>query len=225
MDVVRVKGIAMTDSTQFENHSLSGGLTFRSGTLPEKFVWSQAQFEQQWTQHPLERHLVKMIGKLIQVPRWQQAFGATYNYTGSRNNALPIPRSLMPLLDWSQRTIDSRLNGLLLNWYEGSEDYIGPHHDSTTGLVTGSPIVTISFGEQRTFRLTRWEGRKRDDHQDFPASHGNVFVVGWDLNKVWKHEVLKRTAYTGRRISVTLRAFSHGVLPPEQYCEPRSTSS
>ena len=220
-----VKGSAMINTTQFENHSLSGGLTFRSGKLPEQLVWSQEQFEHHWEKHPLERHMVKMIGKLIQVPRWQQAEGASYSYTGSRNNAIPVRRSLMPLLHWSQETIDSRLNGLLLNYYEGTEDYIGAHHDSTKGLVSGSPIVTISFGETRIFRLTRWECRKRVEQQDFSASHGDVFVVGWNLNKAWKHEVLKRTAYTGRRISVTLRAFSQGVLPPEQYYEADSNQS
>ena len=154
------KGSAMINSTQFENHSLSGGLTFRSGKLPDLLVWTQEQFKQHWVRHPLERHTVKIIGKDIQVPRWQQAIGASYSYTGSRNNAVPVPRSLIPLLEWSQQMIDSRLNGMLLNYYEGAEDYIGAHHDSTKGLVSGSPIVTISFGEKRIFRLTRWESRK-----------------------------------------------------------------
>jgi len=51
----------------------------------------------------------------------------------------------------------------------------------------------------RTLLVERGEkighGKQRIEvgQHDFPASHGDVFVVGWDLNKAWKHEVLKRT--------------------------------
>ncbi len=202
-----------------ENHSLDGELAIQTGQLPQRLVWSSDDFELVWRLHPIERHIVKMMGKPVEVPRWQQAYGANYSYTGSRNNALPVPSNLMPILQWCRQAIDGRLNGLLLNWYEGSEDYIGPHHDSTKDLAVGSPIITISFGETRVFRLTRWERRVKMAQQDFVAHHGRVFVVSWDLNKSWKHEVLKRTSYTGRRVSITLRAFVNGVLPPEQFTD------
>ena len=209
----------------FNDYPLNDGLVFHTGTLPRDLVWTDTDFERLWNRHPHERHTVIMIGKPVQVPRWQQAYGANYSYTGSRNNALPIPRELLALLEWSRKTIDDRLNGLLLNWYSGAEDYIGAHHDSTKELVQGSPIVTISFGETRVFRLTRWERRQKVAQHDFEANHGRVFVVDWDMNKAWKHEVLKRAAYSGRRISVTLRAFSRGLLLPEQSNERDTTPS
>src|SRR5262249_29056400 len=93
--------------------------------------------------------------------------------------------------------------------------YIGPHHDSVKHMVEGAPIVTVSFGEERIFRLTLEktvfvEGKRKrviDRELDFPAPPGTVFVMPYDTNLAWKHGVPKSARYTGRRISVTFRAF------------------
>ena len=42
--------------------------------------------------------------------------------------------------------------------------------------------------------------------------HGTVFILPYATNLVWKHGVPKSARYTGRRISVTLRAFTAGVV-------------
>ena len=104
--------------------------------------------------HPQNFHPVKIHGKEVLTPRWQQAYGANYRYTGSLQNALPIPMELTPFQKWSQDHIDLRLNGLLLNWYDGAQKhYIGAHRDDGRDLVDGSPIVTISIGEERYLRM------------------------------------------------------------------------
>jgi alkylated DNA repair dioxygenase AlkB len=111
---------------------------------------------------------------------------------------------------WNLHPADKHLiqmHGLLLNWYDGPGHYIGPHHDSTRDMVPGTPIITISFGETRVFRLTRGKGDKKED-RDFPAEHGAVFVMPFDTNLAWKHSVPKSARYRDRRISVTLRAFN-----------------
>lgn len=115
--------------------------------------------------------------------------------------------------------LDQRLNGLLLNWYQGPDHHIGPHRDNTTDLVEGSPIVTISFGEQRTFRLEP-VGRGDSSAVDFVTGEGTVLVLPWDTNQAWKHSVPSDPKrYRGRRISVTARAFQRGLLPPDHYAE------
>jgi len=196
----RDERLALTD------HDLGDGHVFRSGKLPAELSWDAAAFEVVWAVHPAEKHEILMHGRLVVTPRWQQAYGADYHYTGRVNKALPIPPPLVPLMDWVQAQIDRRLNGALLNWYEGPGHYIGPHHDSVKQMVEGSPIVTVSFGETRTFRLTRGKG---SDTQalDFPATDGTVFVMPYQTNRVWKHGVPKSTRDMGRRISATFRAF------------------
>jgi alkylated DNA repair dioxygenase AlkB len=155
--------------------------------------------------HPEKYYEIMIHGRLVKTPRWQQAYGVDYHYTHATNVALPIPPPLVPFLAWANTVIDGRLNGILINWYDGRlKHYIGKHRDSTKHMVDGSPIVTISFGESRTFRLRPW---KKKGYRDFPADDGKVFVMPYETNRKWTHEVLHATGSFGRRISVTARAF------------------
>ena len=131
-----------------------------------------------------------------------------------------MPAILSPFLDWARIAVDPGLNGLLLNWYaatgysigagriSGGGDYIGPHRDSRNGLILESPIVTISLGGTRAFRLRKFDDRKRAF--DIPVSNGTVIVLPFATNLAYTHEVPRpRSSHgeTGRRISITLRAF------------------
>lgn len=201
--------MALPDSTVFVRHDLGDGHEFLTGSLPPALVWDQATFDAAWALHPSDKHVIQMYGRPVETPRFQQAYGADYRYTGRVNKALPVPDLLAPLLEWVRQAVDPRLNGLLLNWYDGPAHYIGPHNDDIRDLIEGTPIVTVSFGEARVFRLTR--GAKGDkETRDFSAENGVVFVMPFATNTVWKHAVPKSARYSGRRISVTLRAFSDG---------------
>lgn len=179
---------------------------FTSGKPIANFALDDATFMKIWDLHPTEYHIVKIHGREIPTPRWQQAYGKNYNYTGSKNNALPIPDRLKVFLEWSQENIDKRLNGLLLNWYDGLKShYIGAHRDSTKDLQEGSPIVTISLGEERIFRMRPY---KRKGFKDIEMRNGAVIVVPWNTNQHWTHEVPHFKKYSGKRISITLRAYA-----------------
>jgi alkylated DNA repair dioxygenase AlkB len=185
------------------------GQVFVSTRLPpalDEFAWSH--LAQLWDLHPATVHSIRQpfTGRIIPLPRWQQAYGRDYVYTGRVNLALPILPILEPFLTFARREFDPRLNGLLLNWYDANQHhYIGAHRDSIVGLVEGTPIVTITAGATRTFRLRPRKGRT---FVDFPASHGTVFVMPWETNLNTRHEVPHRKNATGRRISITARAFS-----------------
>lgn len=185
---------------------LDGRLTAQHSELPASQLLGRDDFEALWSMHPPTRHLIEIHGREVPAPRFQQAFVHDYEYTRSLNNALPMPELLRSLLSWTQLRICSELNGLLLNWYNGPSHYIGEHHDSTKGLITDTPIVTISFGETRVFRLSKGKGKERVT-KDIEAADGSVIVIPWDTNLAWKHSVPKRRSYRGRRISVTFRAF------------------
>ena len=184
------------------------GHDFLATRLPAELErFALLHLEELWEAHPAEFHNIRQpfTGKLIPLPRWQQAYGRDYAYTGNVNVALPVTPVLEPFLCWAREELDGRLNGLLLNWYDaGQGHYIGAHRDSTAGLVAGTPIVTISLGATRTFRL-----RSRADKAvvDFRADHGTVFIIPWATNLKLTHEVPYRKNATGRRISITARAF------------------
>ena len=190
----------------FESSALDPENSIWSGCLPDEILASPHSFDTLWDLHPAEYHAIEILGKRVKTPRWQQAYDKTYRYSGERNEALPTPQVLRPVLNWSREAIDERLNGILLNWYDGSlGHYIGKHRDSTTDLAYGTPIVTISLGEERVFRLRPWKGK---GYRDFPASHRRVFIMPYETNLNWTHEIPASKSLKGKRISITLRAFS-----------------
>jgi alkylated DNA repair dioxygenase AlkB len=193
----------MSYKQDFKHHKLDEVCGIWEGRLPDTLL--PGRLDELWNLHPDEFHEIMMHGRLVKTPRWQQAFGKDYHYTGKVNKALPIPPKLQGFAKWSRDAVDARLNGMLLNWYDGSMGhYIGAHRDSTKEMVARTPIVTISLGETRTFRLRPWRAK---GYLDFEARHGTVFVMPYETNLAWTHEVPKQTKCQGRRISITMRAF------------------
>jgi alkylated DNA repair dioxygenase AlkB len=175
------------------------------GTVPDELVPDAAGFERLWALHPETFHRIKMHGKEVATPRWQQAYGADYRYTGNVNRALPVPAELAAIHAWLRARIDPRLNGLLLNWYDAEHaHYIGRHRDSTSNMIDGAPIVTVSFGAERVFRLRRWKG---DETLELPTGNGTLIVMPYATNLAWTHEVPHHAKSRGRRISITARGF------------------
>jgi alkylated DNA repair dioxygenase AlkB len=178
------------------------------GRLPRAMQdTAHSRFGACWDLHPAEFYQIRQpgTGVMIPVPRWQQAYARDYRYSGNVNSALPVPPILSPFLAWSRERIDPRLNGLLLNWYDAAYAHrIGAHRDSIDGLLKGAPIVTISLGATRVFRL--WPAKAKG-FVDFEASHGVVFVLPWQSNTHLKHGVPHQVSDQGRRISITLRSF------------------
>src|SRR5262245_25362873 len=201
--------LRMDSLSTFTTHDLGGGLCFLEGRLPNHLRWDADRFQAAWDLHPAIRPSIRIHGRQVQVPRWQQAYGEDYRFSGQTSPAEPVPPLIAPLLAWARLEVHADLNAILVNWYEGPEHYIGPHHDTTSRMLPGAPIVTISFGEERVFRLSRGTGDARET-RDFRARDGAVFVIPRDTNDVWKHSVPKSTRYTGRRISVTIRGFRSG---------------
>ena len=189
----------------FRTIALDATHTLEVGELPPHLVPDAAGFAALWAIHPAEFHDIKMHGRSVRTPRWQQAYGADYRYTGNTNKALPLTPPMAAWLAWARDVVDPRLSGLLLNWYDGAAGhYIGKHRDSDINRVEGSPIVTLSFGEERAFRMRPWRGA---GFVDVPAVNGGVIIVPWATNRAYTHEVPASRSARGRRISVTLRAF------------------
>lgn len=169
-----------------------------SGTLGE-------QFGELWDLHPPTQRQITIHGREVAAPRWDQAYGRNYVYSGQVNVAAPVPDILQPLFSWVQSAINPHLNGVLVNWYDASlGHYIGPHRDSTRNMVENAPIVTVSLGEERVFRMRPVTGR---GYRDFSVAHGSVVMIPYATNQRWKHEIPRFKRFSGKRISITFRAF------------------
>ena len=66
----------------FREHLLEDGNFFYIGQLPESFCLEGNDFERLWDLHPTGFHEIIMHGRQVKTPRWQQAYGADYHYTG-----------------------------------------------------------------------------------------------------------------------------------------------
>jgi alkylated DNA repair dioxygenase AlkB len=195
----------------FTSHELSTGHHFLTGRLPASLTLAGERFEGLWDLHPGQRATVVIVGRRVRTPRWQQAYGRDYSFAGGTSLAEAVPALLEPYLAWARARVDPLLNGLLVNWYDGSAGhYIGPHHDDPRDLVAGSPVVTISLGEERVFRFTLPRPGPAPRKRDVLVDPGSVVVIPWDTNAVWKHGVPRLARYRGRRVSITARAFSEG---------------
>jgi alkylated DNA repair dioxygenase AlkB len=139
----------------FTSHELSTGHRFLTGRLPADLTLSGERFEELWGLHPEQHATVVVVGRRVRTPRWQKAYGRDYYFAGGTSRADEVPALLEPYLAWGRARVHPQLNGLLVNWYDGSAGhYIGPHHDKARDLVAGSPVVTVSLGEERLFRFT-----------------------------------------------------------------------
>jgi alkylated DNA repair dioxygenase AlkB len=193
----------------FTNIPLDSDHGVRLGTLPPHLRLTPIEFQALWALHPEHFHQVRMFGRLVPVPRWSQSYGRDYHYSGTLHAALPMPDVLAPLLVWSTAHIDKQLNGLLVNWYDGALGHkIGPHRDNEPELIVGAPIVTISFGEARTFRLRSLMDRKV---HDIEVTDGSVLILPHTTNLAFTHEVAASKRRQGRRTSITIRAFSRAT--------------
>jgi alkylated DNA repair dioxygenase AlkB len=169
-------------------------------------ILNKEEFEKLWDLHPANLHEVKILGRPVKTPRWCQAYGHDYAFSGNINSAQPVPPLLQPCFDYVRKTVDHRLNGILVNWYDGRlGHYIGRHRDSFRTLIVGSPIVTVSFGQERVLRMRPWRGQ---GYFDFVVRNGSVFVIPYSTNKTWTHETLRSGKYQERRISITFRGFN-----------------
>lgn len=195
---------------------------------------SSEAFGPLWRARPDMQPTGIIMGRMVTFPRWNQAYGFDYSFTGQVAKAKPVGD--VPFFGELLRelqTVDNRLNSILVNWYDAAAGhYMGAHSDDERQLTPRAPIVSISLcsaGHSRRFRLTPKPTHKSDAY--FPNStgwrdataeglvirlrDGDLLVMGGDCQGTHKHEVLKPTGRVpgekeGRRINLTFRSFCEG---------------
>ena len=173
--------------------------------LPPELHVDQALFASLWDVHPKELGKVKMFGKIINTPRYQENYGVPYWYTGILHPANPIPHPFMQqLMDWVCADSACEYEQMIVNWYRDGKDYIGAHSDSTTGLVPDSAIYSFSFGQTRDF-IVRPKTPSLTPTFTVKLTTNTVLVMGGSMQKYYTHEVPKQAHGLGRRINVTFR--------------------
>lgn len=179
------------------------------GTLPSALT--NYDFETLYALHPSEYGLVKMYDKVIQTPRWTACYIQPYRFSGLLHPAKPLHQSFQPFLEWANTIPETcgGFNQVLVNFYENGHHYIGPHTDNESQLIQKSPIMSISLGETRTFRLRN--AQTKSIVKDIEMHNNSFIIMCGNIQREFTHEVPKvagkKGQLLGRRINLTMRQF------------------
>ena len=158
--------------------------------------------DQLWDLRPDEQNKITMFGKIIDTPRRFKVYGKTYKFNGMKEQADDeIPELILPYLDLIN-TIDTGYNSVLVNWYDGGNEYIGFHSDKTDHLVPDSNIYGISFGSER---IMRFKNKEHKTLIDFRLEHNSIINMVGGCQDVFQHSIIQNKKISGKRISLTFR--------------------
>lgn len=163
-----------------------------------------------WNLHPQDRRSISIYGRDVLLPRYIENYGIDYKFSGKMFRGVVPPPSLQELIERLQPLVagesKTMLNNCLVNWYKDGNHYIGPHCDNEDKLYTCSPVISLSIGATRTFRLTAKPSVKiPTTNVDLKIQHGDLLVMGGLTQFTHYHSVPKTTKRTDRRISITMR--------------------
>ena len=158
---------------------------------------------------------VKILGEWKHIPRDQVAFAdpgvASYAFSGQKAKHRPMPDVILTLRKRLRELTGVDYNYALVNHYADGSRYIGPHRDSTVGLVKGSSIVGLSFGATRTLVIEPFAQAPNPppatDKHELEVAHNSMFMFDWDFNQSYKHSIKQtsRSKVDSSRVSVTFR--------------------
>ncbi len=176
----------------------------------KNFIDPYINFDELWAQHPAERRSIKMAGKEVLMPRYTENYGVDYYFSGTLFRAAPIPECYTPIINKLQQMVvddegESLLNNILVNWYADGNHYIGPHTDREKQLYKDSPILTLSLGATRTFKMVS----KTDNGyaREIKINDRDLLIMGGTTQATHLHTIPKTKKAIGGRISITMRCF------------------
>lgn len=125
-----------------------------------------------------------------------------YKYSNNLMKSQPLGDKMSELLATVNNTVDSNFNGILVNEYKHGKDYIGDHSDDETGL-TQAGVVSISYGEERIFRIKE-KKTKKTVHDELTTHYGILQMCG-NFQKLYTHGIPIQKKIKNPRISFTFR--------------------
>ena len=119
----------------------------------------------------------------------------------------PFSSRVKYVKDMVEERFGIKFDSCLINYYVNQSDYMGFHKDDV-GVTKSTNIITVSFGETRTF-VVRLRNDK-DIKYNFELKNGDVFRMFNDCQEVYDHSIpeVKGGEEKGGRISLTFRVLN-----------------
>jgi alkylated DNA repair dioxygenase AlkB len=134
--------------------------------------------------------------------RWTASFGKSYDYSGKTYPYAPMPDFLDALIPGIMDHVGFEPNNCLINLYHDGTSSMGYHSDNTDILSSGTGVVIISVGSNRTLRFKN--KIDKDNIIDYDLGNGSLFYMNDAVQLDWLHSIPKSDA-VGPRISLTFR--------------------
>lgn len=163
-----------------------------------------------------QEEAIFIFGKWHKVPRlmcWYGDIDAYYRYSGVDHQPLPWTLELQQINKQLERQCGCMFNSVLANLYRDGKDSMGCHADDEKELGVNPVIASLSFGDERLFRLHH---KNSKETLDIALSHGDLLIMSGSIQKHWRHSIPKtrqpkqpRINLTYRKIITLKRAFQH----------------
>ena len=147
------------------------------------------------------RELFPDDGSGLKLPRFNTCLMNYY-----RNGASPPRRASGTRACWHSASGRARVvQRLMLQAVRTpGDDRIGWHHDDNVARYGEDPVIaSVSFGEERIFRL-----RRKADHAeqvDYSLGGGAILIMAGTCQSTWQHCVPARANLPTERINLTFR--------------------
>jgi alkylated DNA repair dioxygenase AlkB len=170
-------------------------------SLPEAGrLFAQLQAELVW-----QEEAIFIYGRWVKVPRlmcWHGDKEAWYRYSGVNHAPLPWTPVLQAIRERVEKQCQCSFNSVLANLYRNGDDSMGCHADDEKELGLNPVIASLSFGDERLFRLSH---KKSKEKLDIVLGHGDLLVMAGILQHHWLHAVPKTKKLKTPRINLTFR--------------------
>lgn len=163
-------------------------------------------FEYLKNEIPWQQDQIKVFGKVYDQPRLTALY-ANNKKPYSYSNITMHPHLFDQKMRYIKQQVD-KASGLefttcLLNLYRNGQDSNGWHADDEKELGTNPPIASVSFGQQRVFKMRRKNNHKEKFELELP--HGSLLLMLGTTQTYWQHQIPKTQKKILERINLTFR--------------------
>lgn len=148
---------------------------------------------------------IRIVGKIIPIPRLQQWYGepgTTYTYSNICMPAVSFPGWMDSLRQRIEEQSDAAFNRALVNYYRDGSDSVDWHADDEPELGAEPVIASLSLGAERVFQLRHTETGERIS---LSLPHGSLLLMGAGIQNYWQHRVAKVKGLSEPRVNFTFR--------------------
>ena len=149
---------------------------------------------QQITPHLIVRPVTTMYGRPVEMPRSHALVGGSYSFSGHKLCGIELAGPLKELLETVNGDFTREFNRIYVIRYQGGHEYVAKHQDNEADIDQAHPILGLSYGQERLFRVRKFEPGAGQILATVPTKHLHALqMCGSDFQRLYTHEIVKTT--------------------------------